>query len=66
MDQIKIPHNPRHLGVPSVVSKTISKRTVHSLQTMHLSCVKISIISKWTISIISKWTEMRFHMTPVT
>jgi hypothetical protein len=58
MDRIEIPRYPRHLGVPSIMSKTISKPTVRSLQTMHLSCVKISIISKWT--------EMRFHMTPVT
>jgi hypothetical protein len=35
----------RHLGVPSVASKTISDHVVHSAQTLHLSCVKISTIS---------------------
>jgi hypothetical protein len=30
-------HDPRHLGVPSGVSKMISELTVHSLQSVHLS-----------------------------
>jgi hypothetical protein len=50
MDQNKIPHDPRHLGVPSDVSKTISEPMVRSAQTMHLSCFKISTISKQTES----------------
>jgi hypothetical protein len=36
---------PRHLGVPSAVSKMIYEPVVHSTQTMHLSCVMISTIS---------------------
>jgi hypothetical protein len=36
---------PRHLVVPSTVSKMISEPVVRSAQTMHLSCVKISTIS---------------------
>jgi hypothetical protein len=39
---------PRHLGVPSVVSKMISVLMVSSAQTMHLSCVKNSTIFKQT------------------
>jgi hypothetical protein len=50
MDQNEIAHDPRHLGVPSGASKTISKPVVHSAQTVHLSCVKISTITKQTES----------------
>ena len=42
-----IPHDPRHLGVPSGVSKMISEPMVRSTQTVHRSYVKISTISKW-------------------
>jgi hypothetical protein len=45
MDQNEILHDPCHLGVPSGASKTISKPLVCSVQTTHLSCVKISTIS---------------------
>jgi hypothetical protein len=41
----EIPHEPRHLGVPSGVSKTIAKPMVCLAQTVHQSCVKISTIS---------------------
>ena len=41
-------HDPRHLGVPSGASKTISEPMVRSAQTVHRSCVKISTISKRT------------------
>jgi hypothetical protein len=58
MDRNKIPHEPRYLGVPSGVSKTISKPMGRSTQTVHLSCVKISTISKWT--------EASFHFSLVT
>jgi hypothetical protein len=51
------PLEPRHLGVPSCVSRTISEPMVHSAQTMHLSCTDTKTISKWT--------ETRFHMTHV-
>ena len=47
-DQNKIPHNPRHLGVPSGASKTIFEPMVRSAQTVHPSCVKISTIYKRT------------------
>ena len=33
----EIPHDPRHLGVPSDASKTISEPMVRLAQTMHLS-----------------------------
>jgi hypothetical protein len=42
IDQNEIPHDPRHLRVPSGASKTTSEAMVHSTQTLHLSCVKIS------------------------
>jgi hypothetical protein len=41
---------PTWLGVPSGASKTISKPMIRSAQVMHLSCVNISTISKWTKS----------------
>jgi hypothetical protein len=49
---------PSHLRVPSEVSKTIYEPRVCSVQTVHLSCVKISTISKWT--------ERSFHLSLVT
>jgi len=42
----KIPYETRHLGVPLGASKFFSKHMVCSLQIMHLSCIKISTISK--------------------
>jgi hypothetical protein len=57
-DQNKIPHDPRHLVVPSGACKTISKPVVHLAQTMHLSCVKIRNITKWT--------ESSFHLGLIT
>ena len=47
-DQYEIPHDPRHLGVPSGASKTIFDPTECLAQTLHLSCVKISTTSKRT------------------
>jgi hypothetical protein len=47
-----------HLGVPSGAPKMISQPMVHSVQTVHLSCVKISTISKRT--------ESSIHLTLVT
>jgi hypothetical protein len=58
MDPNGIPHDPRHLGVPSGASKMISEPVVHLAQTIHLSCVKISTISKRTKS--------SFHLSLVT
>ena len=45
----KIPHDPCNLGVPSRASKTFSEPMVCSTQTVQLSCVKISTISKWGV-----------------
>jgi hypothetical protein len=58
MDRKEILHDPRHLGVPSGVSKMISEGMVRLVQTVDLSCTKTYIISKWT--------ETRFYMTHVT
>ena len=55
-DQNETPHDPRHQGVPSGVSKMISKPMVCSAQTVHLSCTKTG----------SQRTETRLHMTHVT
>jgi hypothetical protein len=38
MDRNEIPHDPRHLGVLSGVSKMIFKPMVRSAQAVHLSC----------------------------
>ena len=56
IDQNEIPLDPRHLGVPSGVSKMISEPMVCSAQTVHLSCTDTG----------SQQTETRFHMTHVT
>jgi hypothetical protein len=45
MNWIKHPLEPHHLGVQSGASKMIYEPLVHSAQTMHQSCVKISTIS---------------------
>jgi hypothetical protein len=58
MDRTEHPLEPRHLGVPSSASKMISKPLVRSVQTLHLSCTDINIVSKQT--------KTRFHMTHVT
>jgi hypothetical protein len=44
----RTPPDPRHQGVPSGASKTIYEPMVCSVQTVHLSGIKISTISKWT------------------
>jgi aminoglycoside N3'-acetyltransferase len=53
-DSNKLPLEPRHLGVSSDASKTISKPVVHSAQTVHLYCTDTNNVSKQT--------ETRFHM----
>jgi hypothetical protein len=58
MDRSELPLEPRHLGVPSSLSKMISIPMVCSVQTMHLSCTDTDTITKRT--------KMRFHMTHVT
>jgi hypothetical protein len=46
-ERSEIQHDPRQLGVPLSASKTISEPMVHSTETVHLSCFKISSVSKW-------------------
>jgi hypothetical protein len=53
--ETKFHKDPRHLEVPSGVSRTISEPTVRSAQTINPSCVKISTISKQT--------ESSFHLS---
>jgi hypothetical protein len=55
MDRNELSFETHHLGVPSGVSKTIYKPMIRSAQTVHLSCIKISTISKWT--------ETSFHLS---
>jgi hypothetical protein len=57
MDRNDHPLKPHHLGVPSVLSKTIPEPMVRLAQTMHLSCSNTNTVSKWT--------ETRFDMTHV-
>jgi hypothetical protein len=57
-DWTELPLQPRHLGVPSGASKTISEPMVHSAQIVHLSCTDTYTTSRRT--------ETRFHMTHVT
>jgi hypothetical protein len=47
-DQNKIPYDQCQLGVLSGACKMISERRVRSVQTVHLSCIKIGTISKRT------------------
>ena len=48
IDRSKILYDTRHLGLPSCASRLFSKHLVCSMQTVHLSCFKISTISKQT------------------
>jgi hypothetical protein len=48
MDRNEFPLDLRHVGVPSVAPKMISKPMVRSAQTMHLSCVEINTTTKQT------------------
>jgi hypothetical protein len=50
--------DPRHLGVQSGASKMIFEPVVRLAQTMHLSCIEINTIFKWT--------EVSFYLTHVT
>jgi hypothetical protein len=58
MDQSMLPFDPHHLEVLSGAPKTISKAIALSVQTVALSYVKISSISKRT--------EASFQFTHVT
>ena len=48
MDRSKILYDTRHLVVPSGASKLISEHMKRSMQTVHLSCIQFSTISKQT------------------
>jgi hypothetical protein len=50
MDQNEILQDPRHLRVPSGASKMTSEAMVHSSQTVHRPCVRISYIFEWSRS----------------
>jgi len=58
MDRNELPLDPHHVAVPSGASKMISRPMVRSSQIMHLSCVEINTISKWT--------KISFHLTNIT
>jgi hypothetical protein len=58
MDRNEILHEPRHLGVPSRASKSVSEDMVRLVQIVDLSCTDTNTISKWT--------ETRFYMTHIT
>jgi hypothetical protein len=57
-DRNELLFEPRHLGVPSGASKTISEAMVHLAQTVHLSCTETNTVSKRT--------ETSFHLSLVT
>jgi hypothetical protein len=57
-DRNKIPHDPRHLAVPSGVAKSNFEPTIRSTLTVHLSYVNISTLSKQT--------KMSFPLTLIT
>jgi hypothetical protein len=54
-DWTKIPYDTHDLGVLSGASKLIFENMICSMQTIHLSCIKISTISKQT--------EPSFHLS---
>jgi hypothetical protein len=58
MDRNELPLDKCHLGVPSDVPKMISEPIARSAQILHLSCMEINTISKWT--------KTSFHFTNVT
>jgi hypothetical protein len=57
MNRIKLPLEPRHLGIPLGVAKMISEPMARLVQTVHLYCTNINIVSKHT--------KTRFYMTHV-
>jgi hypothetical protein len=57
-DSNELPLEPCHLGVPPGASKMIFEPMVRSAQTVHLSCGKISTISKRN--------ETSFHLSLIT
>jgi hypothetical protein len=66
LHQNEIPHDPRYLGVSSAECKRISEPMVCSVQTVHLSCVKISTISKQTeTSFRLSLVTWEYHRVPL-
>jgi hypothetical protein len=57
-DRTELPLEPRHQGVGSISSKTISMPMVCSVQTVLQPCTGTNTISKWT--------KTRFHTTHLT
>jgi hypothetical protein len=58
MDRNEIAHDPRHLGVPSGVSKTISEPIVCLAQIVHLSCTGTNTVSKRHLVVPSGASKM--------
>jgi hypothetical protein len=55
MESTEIPHDQRHLGVPSGASKKNFEPMVRLTQTVHLSCIKISFVLKQAeLSLVSR------------
>jgi hypothetical protein len=54
----ELPLQPRHLGVPSSLSKTIFMPLVCSVQTVLQPCTDTNIVPEWT--------KTRFHTTRIT
>jgi hypothetical protein len=62
MNENELPLEPRDLGVPSDTSKTIFEPIVCLVQTVHLSWIKISAISKRTeVSIYLNLITKEYH-----
>jgi hypothetical protein len=57
MDWTELPLEPRHLGLPSGVSKMIFETMTCLAQTVDLSCTNTNTVSKWT--------KMRFYLTHI-
>jgi hypothetical protein len=64
MDQNEIPHDPRHVGVPSGASEMIYEPVQHSAQIMHISCIKISTIDRGGVPDLSVSGD-NFHLVVV-
>jgi hypothetical protein len=58
MDRTEFPLEPRHLGVPSSASKTITMPMLCLVHTVQLFCTNTKTVSKWI--------KMRFHTTHIT
>jgi hypothetical protein len=71
MERNELLQDPHHLGVSLGASKMISEPMVCSVQTVHVSCVKISTISKQTemsfcLNLITSeyhWVHLKWFLT---